>query len=64
MGLKSWPKPIFIEDQKPPLHESVLLESDVRFVVGYYNGTTFYAEQDGVEFFPQYWRPLPELNDN
>ncbi len=52
--------PVFCGDCLPKLFECVLLDDGNRYCVGYLRPDgKFYVEQDGLQFFAQYWQPLP-----
>lgn len=58
--MNTWPKPILISATQPDYFRSVLLDNGDRYAVGYRRkDEKYYVEQDGLQFFPQYWYPLP-----
>lgn len=53
-----------ISKKQPECFESILADNGDRYAVVYRrdNGK-YYVEQDGLEFFPQYWCELPKIQE-
>jgi len=58
--MSAWPSPFSVGDALPEVGECVLLDNGDRYCVGYrHTDGNYYTEQDGLQFYPQYWYPLP-----